>query len=135
MRAVIIDFPDTEAAVVELCSEGFPDIPTATRVPSDRPDLFVRVNRTGGVIRARILDDAQITVEVWGTDEGEASETAIMLRDFLMSLRNIRTASGLVIATGEVGGIANDPDPDTRNPRYKFTIQITFRGTQRRPAP
>lgn len=132
----VMVFPDVEAALVgyltaELARRGQPAT-VATHVPDPRPDRLVKVTRTGGPQRDHITDLPQVTFECWATDEIEASELARLARAlvWLTTTTAVDTPDGpmWVRHTAEVGGIAFNPDPETRLPRYQFTAQLDVRG-------
>ncbi len=118
-------FADAEALVRKYLADNLSgSVRVATKVPSTRPDVFVRVWRTGGTAMNRIVDRPQITVQAWAKDSVAASKLAGECRQLLLA------ASGhmpLVRAIEETSGIYYDPDPGTNTDRYTFTHQITMR--------
>lgn len=117
-------FPDVEALVVAFLKPVVNPVKVATAVPKSRPASFVRVYRTGGSALNRVLEEAQITVDVWATDAITASELA---QDCRWALLNESTPMPLVRGVNEVGGLHFTPDPDTNTPRYRFTVGLMVR--------
>lgn len=122
--------PDAEAAIVSHLNAAFAtrgDAATAsTEIQDPRPDRFVRAQRAGGPRRNLITDSPVMLFECWDVDTVSASELG-------------RTVEAIVLATdgtwigqqptwvedvGSSSGVVYFPDPDTKLPRYQFTIQL-----------
>lgn len=128
-------FPDVEALLhnyltTELALLG-DSASVHTRVPETRPDRFVLVPRVGGIadFGNLVVDDATIGFECWG-------ETPALAYDLVSKVRAIvRGLPGQVIEgtqfykIQEFAGPANLPDATSRQPRYVYTVSISFRGT------
>ena len=122
--------PDVELVDVEGMCVAFAKTKTtavvATKVPASRPPVYARVFRTGGAAVNRVLDRPQITVTV-GAKSGSVAaerEASKLRRAFL----NDYTQMPLVRGVQEVSGLYYDPDPDSGEDRYSFTIQMSVRG-------
>lgn len=100
---------------------GAPQI--GVRVPTKRPNEFVRVLRTGGPKETLISEAAQITVEAWAQDEATASLLLSQCRALL------NAADETIYGVREFSGPANLPDPLSSNIRYTMSFQIRARGT------
>lgn len=122
--------PDVSFADAEGMCVAFAKTKTtaavATKVQATRPALYARVYRTGGAAVSRVLDRPQITVTV-GAKAGsvQALTEAQKLRHAFL---NDYTEMPLVRGVDEVTGLYYDPDPDTREDRYTFTVQLGVRG-------
>lgn len=116
-----MSFPDSEALVVQFLRLRLGATHVGTKVPRDRPDVFVRVWRTGGASANRVLDQPLITVQAWGSDSHKLIERC---RDWLL---NDYTFMPPVRGIEEVSGSYYDPDPDTNIDRYTFTVQLRVR--------
>lgn len=130
--AEAITFDDPEPLVVAYLTAALAerdvDAPVSTWVPSDRPDLFVRVMRTGGAPRTIAHADAYVTVECWatrGTDEA-ASDLARLCFG-LMSALDTESAHVPAGPRGVVGLPVSLPDPDSSASRYVFTRVVRLR--------
>lgn len=118
-----IDFPDAEAMVIAfLRSRVTP--PVSTKVPNPRPKRFVQVRRTGGSALNRIVDQPQITVTCTAATSVAASEDARAAR---FAFLNESSGMPLVRRVEDVSGVYFDPDPDTNEDRYSFTVRLTIR--------
>lgn len=118
--------PDVEAMVVFFLTTKL-GVKVGTRVPNPRPDTFVRAWRSGGAAVNRVLDEAQITVSVWGPSTTAASELAQRVRHALLSDNEGMT---LVRGVEETGGLYFDPDPSTGTARYTFTVSLLVRANR-----
>lgn len=60
-----------------------PTVRVATETPNDLAALvpFVKVRRVGGGVKSRLLDLAQVTVEVFGVDKAQATSVAGQIDD------------------------------------------------------
>lgn len=118
-----IDFPDAEAMVGTFLRSRL-SVPVSTKVPSTRPKRFVRAWRTGGSALNRVVDQPQITVTCTAATSVTASDDARAAR---FALFNESTAMPLVRRVDDVSGVYYDPDPDTNEDRYSFTVRLTVR--------
>lgn len=131
-----VRLPDTEALVAayladqltERYGEQYGEVEVATRVPNPRPTPFVRVFRTGGPARNRVLDEAQITVQTWAATTAQAAELITTCRDLLLNAAH-RDAIALLRRTEDVSGTYYDPDPDATDARYTVTVRLAVRAT------
>ena len=124
----VILFPDAEALVVsflngELTARG-DTARVSTRVPTARPDRFVRVSLAGGT-RANLAQDApMLTIECWDKTGVDASDLARLVRALVWSMPGRDGLTAFVFRVVEVGGLQFYPDPNTTLPRYQFTVQL-----------
>lgn len=149
----VIEFPDVEAGLVgyytaQLPALGWParplpddpdeplggDVYVCTLIPAPRPDVLVRVLRTGGPRLDMIRDAAQVTVDVWHPVEGSAIALADAIRSLTEALPRHPAAPFNAYRVQEFAGPVSQPDPDTVTPRYVLTAQIVTRGASRRVA-
>ena len=119
--------PDVEALVVAFLAEHL-DAPVHVTIPNPRPTPLVRVQRTGGPARNRVMDETQVTVQAWGTTGVEAAGLIGEARDLLL---NAATRDGITLLrrAEDVSGVYYDPDPDNPDPRYTVTVRLTVRAT------
>ena len=71
----------TQAFVEWLVAKGYD---AHTYPPSDAPDEFATVERTGGNV-SDLVDHATIAVQTWALTEADAEEAAITIRDALLT--------------------------------------------------
>lgn len=119
-------FTDIESAVIAFLGERV-DAPVSLRVPSARPPAFLRAWRNGGAAANRVLDQPQITVEAWASDDETAARLANEARDALLQQY---TAMPLVRRVEDVTGPYFTPDEDTETPVYRFTVQLRVRAAR-----
>jgi hypothetical protein len=133
MTGEVILFPDATAVVIDLLAAAFDErdetAPVEPRVPNPRPDRFVVVRRTGGTSRAVVIDDPQITVEAWGTDDADAHDLAQLCRGLLHAAEGTVVDTVAVYRVAEVSGPGNLPDPESNHARYSQTFLAAMRGT------
>lgn len=121
-----VGFGDVTAAVIAgLNSLG---VTVAGKVPAARPARFVTVTRTGGPRRDRLVDDAQITVDSWGTSSADALGLAEKARTAVHELVGRTSAGVFIIGTQEVSGPAYLPDVSGVD-RYRQTFVVSTKGT------
>ena len=117
--------PDVEVMVRDFL-EGEVAADVVTYVPTPRPSTFVRVWRTGGTARNRVVDDAQVTVECWAGSKGAASDLSREVRGLIHAAAT-REALPALRRVHEVGGPYYDPDPESGADRYTFTAILRVR--------
>lgn len=129
--AEILAVPDIETAAsiylrTELASRG-QAAHVSTSVPATRPDRLVVLELTNGTTRNLIMRDPMLLVQCWAPDDTAACELGRLTHALLWALPG-QTISGVQVYRAEDGGLpVRFPDPDTRNPRYQFTVQLTVR--------
>lgn len=116
-------FPDTTSLVLGFL-EARVDAEIVTEVPADRPDRFLLLWRNGGPSANRIVDNPLITVEAWSLDSADAAELAEAARTALL---HETAAIPLVRRSTEITGPYWIPDPESKTPRYRFSVQLTVR--------
>lgn len=130
--AEVIAFPDVEDALVtyltaELAARG-DTASVHVRVPTTRPDRFVRVPRLGGQQASLVVDNPTIAVECWAKTDAQAAGLARLTRALIRALRGQTTAGVTFYDVTEFAGPANLPDPDSNQSRYVFTVALQTRG-------
>lgn len=120
-----VELPAAEAMAVAFARTVLPSTTVGTKVRKPRPVRYARVWRTGGGALNRAVERAQITVTCGATDALVASADASALRKAFL---NDYTRMPLVRGVEEVTGLHYDPDPDTGEDRYTFTVALTIRG-------
>lgn len=123
-----IAFPDAEALAIVALKAALPDVPVSTRVPSERPDEFIRVVRVGGTRSHLVSDNPMLTIECWSTDTVKASDLARRARAHVGAMAQTTINGAWVRSVREVGGPMSFPDPVTESPRYQFTVLLDVRG-------
>jgi hypothetical protein len=132
MSALLV-FPDSVALVLtQLDAQleavlGRP-VPAGNRVPSPRPDEFVRVRRQGGTRKTYVSEEAFLEVEAWGRTVADAEDIAQATRAVLFSLAGQTFDGGPVYEVQDAGGPAEVADPLSDQPRHTFSIAIHVRG-------
>jgi|GEM_PF-2299873 len=120
-----VTFPDVETMCVAF-AQTRTTADVATKIANPRPVRYARVWRTGGGAVNRVLERAQITVTCGSAvDDEDASAIARELRHAFL---NGYASMPLVRGVDEVVGPYFDPDPDTGEDRYTFTLQLLVRG-------
>jgi hypothetical protein len=117
-----VEFPDVEALLVAFIKAETSLTKVGTKVANPRPPRYVRLSRTGGGAMNRVVERAQVTFTAGGAaahDDAQACRSALL---------NRYTQMPLVRAVHEVTGPYFDPDPDTAEDRYTFTVELIVRG-------
>lgn len=116
-----VQTPDVEAlALTMLNSMG---VNVSTRVPTRRPDKFIRVSLAGGGEES-IFDTPRLLVECWAPNTVDASELARQAR-----LR-LQLAQFDVIGDWQLYGVDADYPvnfPDETSERYQFLVTLRVR--------
>lgn len=127
-------FYDADYAVISAINDhldelGFTGVRAYPAVPANRPARFVTVERTGGPRRNLVVDGAQITIDAWGRDRAEAHDLAQAARAIVNALEGTTTVDELTVyGVDEFSGPAFLPDPDTDQPRFRWTTSVNTRG-------
>lgn len=87
-------------------------------VPDPRPDHFITIERIGGRT-SRILDYPSYAIQVWSNQLVDADIEATKVQQQCFELELEPWVAGV-----EVGSLYNFPDPDSRQARYQFTLDL-----------
>lgn len=124
----VIRFGDAEAMAVSWLTGKLAGVDVATKVPNPRPDLFVKVSRTGGARRDLAYREARLTFECWALNETDASGLA-ELGYAHMCAAQAETINGAFVRKVTTTGVpVYFEDPVAQRPRYQFTVAIQYRG-------
>lgn len=119
-----IVFPDAVSIVCDHLRTELSPTPAVSRVPTTRPDTFVRVQRVGGVRRNLVTDEATLTVEAWAATEQAAHDLSQLARAHVYAM----PGDGDVYRVTEISGPSLLPDPLSDQPRYSFTVAVATVG-------
>ena len=119
-------FADVEALVVPFIKARTGSVPVATKVPATRPATFVRCWVNGGAAVNRVLEDVQVTVDVWAPSQPAASQLAGTIRSAF--LHDAQAAMPLVRGVSEVTRPYSHPDETSE--RYRATYSLRVRATR-----
>lgn len=119
-------FADIEALIVPFIKSHVDPVKVSSKVPSPRPATFVRAWANGGAAINRVLEDVQITVDVWAPTQPGASELAGVIRTAF--LNDAQAAMPLVRAVSEVTRPYSQPDETSE--RYRATYSLRVRATR-----
>lgn len=87
-------------------------------VPDPRPERFITIERIGGRT-SRILDYPSYAIQAWANELRIADLDATQLQRVCYGLELEPWVAGV-----EVGSLYNFPDPDSRQARYQFTLDL-----------
>jgi hypothetical protein len=115
-------FPNHRSLIVGYLNEHL-DVHVSTRVPTDRPDAFVRVLDAGGQGRINpAIEEVAFTVESWSNDETNAEARIHLIRSLLS--RATGWDGHPFYAYREYGAPVHLPD---ESPQYRFTYTFSMR--------
>lgn len=103
-----------------ILAPAFPGTTVSSKVPSTRPNRFIRLTRIGGV-PGWAFDNPSLVVECWSTDGVDAEKMA------LLAMRTLYDSPGATYAGGFVtywrpGALVDFKDPDIpQQERWQFT--------------
>lgn len=127
-------FPDAATLAAtwlarDLAAQGV-TIPVGLRLPNPRPNRFISIVRTGGVLETPVTEAAQLSFSCWGPDDVAAGQLAQLARALLYNMVGVDQGGGVMVRhIAEVQGPQYLPFPDTTQPRYLFTLRLSLRGT------
>ena len=78
-RRALGELPDTVEVCIKIVGAAVV-APVRNKVPSPRPDSFVRILRTGGIRLGVVADNAEIVVEAWALTVEAAHDLAQLAR-------------------------------------------------------
>lgn len=118
---------DVEAAVVAYLTPLLADAYVSTDIPDPLPPKVVQVILTGGSRTNLVTDSFQITISVEDDDKATASQYARTAFALMMAAGGTEAGGVYVRQTENIGIPQYLPDPDTRRPRYLYTIRWKIR--------
>ena len=126
----MVKVPNVEMLVIqylkaELTGSGH-TVTVATNVPATRPAELVKVTATGGELRDVVVTEAQLAIECWAASPVLAGDLARDCQGILTEWPG-HQAGGSFIYDCKARVPTSFPDPDTRTPRYIFTVILTLR--------
>lgn len=124
---VAVTYPNAAALVITKLRAALPSLLFCHDVPTARPDIFVRVFRTGGP-RDSVIDQAQLTIESWAPDSDTAETNAQTVRDVLNGLPGQILGGYPVYRVDELSGPGDLPDPLSDSRRSTWSVQVWIRG-------
>lgn len=134
MSHPLVIFPDVVEAVVGPLRTFLTARPEAeldgvevhAQVPTPRPSRFVQVRRDGGTADNLVSDRPRLSCQCWSDTEANAERLAAITRAGLKTL----PGTGVIRRVVDVGGPVPAPDPESGQPRYFFSVEITLRGDE-----
>src|SRR5690606_168587 len=125
----MVIFPDIEELLCAWLRAELDDVPVSNKVRNPRPDLFVLVQRHGGVRQTVVTDAAQVGLECWAVHDYEARDLLQRCRALLLYRLPGQILDGhTVYRVDEMGGPSNLPDPTSSMPRWVMELQVHVRG-------
>lgn len=106
-----------EAVIKEYLSSKLAVLVSVT-VPSNRPEKFVTIERTGGPLEYVVMDHATLAIQSWAKTPYEASELA---NEVDSTMQNLNLPN---ITKVERNSIYNFPD--TQKARYQGVYEVIF---------
>lgn len=97
-----------------------------TRLPATTPAKFTRVRVMGGRRSDMVRYASVVVFECYGTTDMIACGLARLTEALVHSMEDQVNSCTRVV---DVGGLMDQPDPDSNTPRYVFTKQIYLRST------
>ena len=91
-----------------------------TRVPTERPDRFVTIERTGGIV-ADMVDHPTIAIQTWATSQAQAEADSC-------AIRMVALVGNLPVGVHSMrvnSGPYKFYDEDSDMPRYQVLYDVT----------
>lgn len=92
-----------------------------SKIRDPRPAKFVKVRLMGGTRMDISRYAPMITFECWAGDDITAESLGTLTEALIDAMPDLLDACTNVV---QVGGLVDQPDPDSGSPRYVFTKQI-----------
>lgn len=109
------------------------DTPIHVGAPTNMRGSFATVQKVGG-LSDNFADRPMITIVCWAEDDRE--EAALLAERLRQILKGCEELGGVpVYQVREISGPTYREDPDTRRPRYQFTLEFKVRGKLPTPSP
>jgi len=122
---LFLHFPDSEAiAGAALRSAGYR---AYSSIPANPTYPLMTVKRVGGIPRdKRMLDRANIQIDVWGDSKSQCRDLADQARRVLMSLEGTTSSdfNGVITCVEDSLGLFWLPDQETKRDRYIFSVVL-----------
>lgn len=123
-----VEFPDLEDVLTGYLPELLDGVTCTTRVPSERPGRFLKLNRTGGGRRGRTVETAWVDFEAWGETETEAYELAAAAVSHLEAAPGDPRFPVNLYRVAVAGAPGVLPDPVSDAFRYVFKLELVVAG-------
>jgi len=111
--------PVEQAFVTYLSPAGFH---VGTRVPSARPDQFVRVTRTGGPAARMTISEPTLLVECWGRTDALAWAVAAAVWPLCSVPHAVQLSPAVWASRISATEPVNFPDSASGAARYQFIV-------------
>lgn len=92
-----------------------------SKIRDPRPPKFVKVRLMGGFRPDQGRYAPMITFECWAADDVTASDLGRLTEALVDAMPDLHDSCTHVV---QVGGLVNQPDPESGSPRFVFTKQI-----------
>jgi hypothetical protein len=123
-KGVVLDYLGAELAALG------DDATVAGYIPEGRPARLVRVLRTGGAPATSIVyGSAQLTLDCWDDDDVAAEQLVDRCRALVLAMPDRYVGPETIYRADELAAPAEQPDPDTRSPRYVWSVVLGMRGS------
>lgn len=109
---------EVERVVAERLAE-LVGVPAVLEVPDERPAEMISVELTGSS-GTRHLRQVTLAVQSWAQTRRRAAEIAAAVERAVPDLADVPDIMGATVA-----GTYRWPDPDSRQPRYQSTVELT----------
>jgi len=109
--------PVEQAFVTYLSTAGFH---VGTRVPTSRPDQFVKVTRTGGPSPRMTISEPTLLVECWGKTDALAWTVAAAVWPLCTVPHAVQLSPAVWASRITATEPVNFPDSTSGAPRYQF---------------
>jgi len=121
----VLRVPDGVAVVVAYLKGQFTargeTASVGSKIRDPRPVKFVRVRVMGGFRPDLGRSAPMLTFECWAADDVTASDLGRFTEALIDAMPDLHDGCTHVV---QVGGLVNQPDPESGSPRFVFTKQI-----------
>lgn len=114
--------PSAQAFIVSLLSANL-HVPVSTKIPDDRPEKFVTVQRIGGGMQNPVTDRVQVAIQAWDGSEVDAERLCLDCEAVLAAYVCTPFNGVMIRHFREVTAPLNFPD-ESGQPRYQALVEF-----------
>ena len=115
-----------EVALIAWLKSQLGATQVGTRVPSTRPDKFIKLTRAGGQPTNILQSEPRILVECWGNTDQAAWELTVAAWAAIGDTDGRTLGQGIWVAHVAATEPVNYPDDATGSPRYQLIAVLTI---------
>lgn len=113
-----------KSIIISALNEKFPDVRFSSRIPEDKPDYFVTVDRIGGGRGSFATRDPRFLIEVYSLDEDTAE---IIAENIELQLPKLKQVNKNIVSVKPDRNLVEYSDADTEYTKFQLTCTAKIR--------